>query len=182
MEALGVLLAFVVLAPRDVPRQEVERLEARLDAARHAVEAAFGPLGADDVEVVLCATSVEFQDRSGRTRREAAAARDRRLYLQPLTVLRRLRDLDQVLRHELGHLLIDHRFRRCAAPPSRAVHEGLAQLVAGEAALDAEPMTEAAIVRSLEQPRDEVERARAYRAARRLVDARGGKRLLEGCR
>ena len=181
-------IAFVVLAPPHAPPESVERLEARLDAARAQLEVdAATPLTAD-VEVVLAATTEEFVSRSGRGRREAAAWANGRLYLQPLSVLARLRDLDAVLRHELAHALVEQRWRRCApgATRKRWLQEGLAMLLAEmKLSLDGrrgfDPLEEAIVEAALTHPRDDAERAWAYEAARRLAEQRGGRALLDKC-
>jgi hypothetical protein len=182
---IPLLLALQLLLPPGTPPERSEALAARLDAARAQLAARSGGLD-HDLEVVLCASTDEFVARSGRGRREAAAFADGRLFLQPLAVLERLADLDGALRHELAHALIAERWRKCRPARARWLHEGLATLLA-EARLAYSgdrpfvPLDERAIEAALDHPRDDGERAWGYEAARRLVVARGGLRLLDRC-
>ncbi len=180
----GLALALVILAPPGTPAPAIERLQERLDRARAALEDAHGPIGPDDVEGRLAATTAEFVAATGRGRREAAAALGGRLHLQPLVVLGRLSGLDAVLRHELAHLLVEARHRRCPRPTPRWLHEGLADAVAGQGApppvygpeLDAPH-----IDRWLAAPPDEAALRLAHEAARRATDRAGGIALLRRC-
>jgi hypothetical protein len=179
---VALFAAFLVVVPPATPPPAREALERRLDRVRTQLEADVGVAINGDVEVVLCATTDEFVARAGRSRREAAAFADGRLYLQPLAVLGRLADLDGTLRHELAHALIVERWRRCAPAP-RWLHEGLATLLAdsGPVTRATEPALRSVVVAPLGRPRDDAERAWAYAAARRLVETRGGRRLLDHC-
>ncbi len=176
----GLALALVVLAPPGTPAPALERLQGRLERARAQLEAEHGPIGSADIEVQLAATTSDFAARSGRSRREAAAAAAGRLHLQPLAVLARLEDLDAVLRHELAHLLVESRHRRCPRATPRWLHEGLAGAVAGEPAppLYGPDLEKAQIDRWLTSPPDEPVLRLAHQAARRAVDRAGSVALL----
>jgi hypothetical protein len=180
-------VAFVVLAP-GAPAESVEQLQSRLEVAAARLEADAGAALRADVQVVLSGSTDEFVARSGRSRREAAAWADGRLFLQPLPVLARIRDLDGVLRHELAHALVEQQWRRCPPGPTRRrwLQEGLAMLLAEmplviDPGRDFERLDEARVEAALAHPRDDAERAWAYEAARRLVSARSGRALLQHC-
>ncbi len=180
----GLALALVILAPAGTPAPAVERLQERLDRARVALEDAHGPLGTGDVEVRLAATTADFVAATGRGRREAAAAVGGRLHLQPLAVLGRLADLDAVLRHELAHLLVEARHRRCPRPTPRWLHEGLADAVAGQGppgSLYGPELDTAHIDRWLVAPPDEAALRLAHEAARRTTERAGGLAALRRC-
>lgn len=186
----GLALALLVLAPPGTPAPAIERLQARLERAREQIEAAHGAIAATDIEVRLAATTSDFVAGSGRGRREAAAAVGGRLHLQPLAVLARLEDLDAVLRHELSHLLVESRHRRCPRPTPRWLHEGLAGIVAMEdssTALDSPAplygpdLDTQQVDRWLARPPDEAALRLAHQAARRATERAGGVALLRRC-
>jgi hypothetical protein len=137
-----------------------------------------------EIRLRVTADMASYRALAGRAWFIAAVLRGEEIVTQPGRALERVADLDQLLAHELTHLLL----RRSAGPGlPRWLDEGLAQWLAGERVRGRPPEDEAAL-RALEarlrapDPPGEAARREDYRAAvalvGRLVDQVGLEALL----
>jgi hypothetical protein len=158
-----------------VERREVESVlhtleEARRDVARRTSAAAVHPAEPEPLDVVIHDTTGDFVAATGQPWWAAAVTHDNQIELQPLEILRSRGVLDQTLKHEYAHTVIDM-LSHGRAP--RWLAEGLAAHIAGEGALLAHDeetkLTIDEIERRLNQPASPEEMRALYAAAYREV-------------
>ncbi|HEY0544948.1 MAG TPA: hypothetical protein VGC91_06085 [Pyrinomonadaceae bacterium] len=162
-------------SPR-VERREVESVLRTLEEARHDLEhrtaaASLHPVEQSQLDVVIHDTTGDFVAATGQPWWAAAVTHDNLIELQPLEILRSRGVLNQTLRHEYAHTIIDI-LSHGRAP--RWLAEGLAAHIAGEGqSLAQEKMTEQLSVEELErrlsQPASPEEMRALYAAAYREV-------------
>jgi hypothetical protein len=161
-----------------VERREVESVLRTLEAARREVErrtaaASVHTAEAMPLDVVIHDTTGDFVSATGQPWWAAAVTHDNLIELQPLEILRSRGVLDQTLRHEYAHTVIE---TLSGGRAPRWLAEGLAAHIAGEGALlsqqqGAEQLTVEEIERRLQQPATAEEMRALYAAAYREVSA-----------
>ncbi len=109
-------------------------LGTQLEQARAAVASTLAHMATPPalpgrIRVVVTDSTAAFQRLSGRPWYQAAATAGDRMLLQPVSVLRRLEDLDATLRHELAHIPVETLAGRHAP---RWLVEGVVMLVADD--------------------------------------------------
>lgn len=159
-----------------VERREVESVlrtleKARRDVERRTTAAAVRPVEPATLDVVIHDTTGDFVASTGQPWWAAAVTHDNLIELQPLEILRSRGVLDQTLRHEYAHTVIE---MLGSGHVPRWLAEGLAAHVAGEGALLAheqvkEQLTVEEIERRLNQPASPEEMRALYAAAYRQV-------------
>ncbi|MBV9209631.1 MAG: hypothetical protein JOZ52_03325 [Acidobacteria bacterium] len=120
-------------SPR-VERREVESVLRTLEEARHdlmhrTAAASLHPVEQSQLDVVIHDTTGDFVAATGQPWWAAAVTHDNLIELQPLEILRSRGVLNQTLRHEYAHTIIDI-LSHGRAP--RWLSEGLAAHLAGE--------------------------------------------------
>ena len=185
---------FRVIFSGRTPRREVEEVLPALETARRELErrvtaAGLRFTGINNLTFVIHDTTQSFSDATGQPSWTAAALLllapdDRRIALQPLSVLKGRGVLWTTLRHELAHTMIDA-LSKGRAP--RWLNEGLAAYVAGEGRflLMRDKLNMKLTVDELEEklahPRSADEMRAAYAAAykevRKLINAEGEARV-----
>ncbi|MBV9959032.1 MAG: hypothetical protein JO360_11455 [Acidobacteria bacterium] len=159
-----------------VERREVESVLRTLEAARADVQhrtaaAALHQSEQSPLDIVIHDTTGDFVAATGQPWWAAAVTHDNQIELQPLEILRSRGVLNQTLRHEYAHTIIDQ-LSHGRAP--RWLAEGLAAHIAGEGALLAqEKVTEELTVEELERrlshPASPEEMHKLYAAAYKEV-------------
>lgn len=117
-------------------KNEAERVLNLLEANRNMLMRRLSAAGIEanlpDVEVVINKTTGDFVGRTGMPAWAAAATRNNRIELQPVSVLKQRGILETTLRHELVHVAVD---ALGGKQTPRWLAEGLALYVAGEGRL-----------------------------------------------
>lgn len=159
-----------------VERREVESVlhtleKARRDVARRTAAASLHPVEPQPLDVLIHDTTGDFVAATGQPWWAGAVTHDHLIQLQPLEILRSRGVLDQTLRHEYAHTVIEA-LSHGHAP--RWLSEGLAAHIAGEGALLAhdEMKTKLSIDElesRLSQPASAEEMRELYAAAYREV-------------
>jgi hypothetical protein len=162
-------------SPR-VERREVESVLRTLEEARHdlmhrTAAASLHPVEQSQLDIVIHDTTGDFVAATGQPWWAAAVTHDNLIELQPLEILRSRGVLNQTLRHEYAHTIIDI-LSHGRAP--RWLAEGLAAHIAGEGqSLAHEKLKEQLSVEELErrlsQPASSEEMRALYAAAYREV-------------
>jgi hypothetical protein len=121
--------------------------------------------------VVVNETTGDFTGRTGMPAWAAAATKNNRIELQPLSVLQKRRILETTLRHELVHVIVDS---LGGGQTPRWFTEGIALHMAGEGAMLAQsPESRSMSVETIEQKLasagTSAEMQAAYAAAFRIV-------------
>jgi hypothetical protein len=167
-----------------VERREVESVlrtleEARADVQHRTAAAALHQAEQSPLDVLIHDTTGDFVAATGQPWWAAAVTHDNLIELQPLEILRSRGVLNQTLRHEYAHTIIDQ-LSHGRAP--RWLAEGLAAHIAGEGAMLAqEKVTEQLTVEELERrlshpgsPEEMHELyAAAYREVQQLIRTEG---------
>lgn len=161
-----------------VERREVESVlrtleEVRIDVEHRTDSAAIHTSATLPLDVLIHDTTADFVAATGQPWWAAAVTHDNLIELQPLEILRSRGVLNQTLRHEYAHTVIEM-LSHGHAP--RWLEEGLAAHVAGEGALlSQEPVKEQLSVddleRRLSQPASAEAMRSLYAAAYREVSA-----------
>ena len=165
--------------PARMGRREVERAlsileSARADAQRRLSAASLDFDGLGTIELFVHETTGDFVGATGQPAWVAAATRGRRIHSQPLALLARRRILDNTMRHEYAHAVVEA-LARGRAP--RWLAEGLAAHFAGESAMlsphrPARPLTVEELERRLSQTQSSSQETRTlYAEAHRHVAA-----------
>lgn len=160
-----------------VERREVESVlrtleEARHDLAHRTAAASLHPVEQSQLDVLIHDTTGDFVASTGQPWWAAAVTHDNLIELQPLEILRSRGVLNQTLRHEYAHTIIDI-LSHGRAP--RWLAEGLAAYIAGEGQSLMHPkMKEQLPVEELErrlsQPASPEEMRELYAAAYQEVE------------
>jgi stage II sporulation protein D (peptidoglycan lytic transglycosylase) len=121
---------FTITAPdRNDAGQVMGLLESQRSVLLRRLSAAGVDVNIPDVEIVFNKTTGDFVGRTGMPPWAAAATRNNRIELQPLSVLKQRGILETTLRHELVHVVID---AVGGAQTPRWFAEGIALYVSGE--------------------------------------------------
>ena len=124
---------FQLTYPRAVDTREAEHVLSMLESNRAELLRRVSAAGLEPrfpkLEVVMNESTGEFVGRTGMPPWAAAATKNYRIELQPLTLLKQRRILETTLRHELVHVLVDS---IGGGQPPRWLAEGMAIHFAGE--------------------------------------------------
>jgi stage II sporulation protein D len=112
--------------------QVLKLLESTRSTLGHRLSAAGIDLEMPQVEVIINKTTGDFVGRTGMPAWAAAATRNNRIELQPVSLLKQRGILETTLRHELVHVMIDS---AGGNQTPRWLAEGLALYVSGEGKL-----------------------------------------------
>jgi hypothetical protein len=161
-----------------VERREVESVlrtleKVRRDVARRTAAASLPEKNSAPLDVVIHDTTGDFVAATGQPWWAAAVTHDNLIELQPLEILRSRGVLEQTLRHEYAHTVIEN---LSGGNAPRWLSEGLAAHVAGEGALLAykqskEQLSVEELEKRLAQPASAEEMHELYAAAYREVSA-----------
>ena len=163
---------FRVTFPKDLDGNEVTALLNLVEASRAQVlRRAGGNVSLPQLEVIINATTGDFTGRTGMPAWAAAATKNNRIDLQPLSLLKKRRILETTLRHELVHVIADS---IGGGQTPRWLTEGLALYVAGEGATlprstETKPLTVEIIDQRLASARTAADMQAAYAAAFKYV-------------
>lgn len=164
---------FQLTYPKAIDARDAERVLSMLESSRsdllRRVTAAGIQAHFPNLEVVINETTGDFVGRTGMPPWAAAATKNNRIELQPLSLLKRRRILETTLRHELVHALVDS---IGGGQTPRWLSEGMAVHFAGEGNM-METQKNAVSVETVEQAlasaKSAGEMRSAYAAAYKLV-------------
>jgi hypothetical protein len=163
---------FRLTFPKNLESNEVSPLLKLLEATRaQLLRRAGGNSSLPQLEVVLNETTGDFTGRTGMPAWAAAATKNNRIELQPLSVLQKRRILETTLRHELVHVIVES---IGGGQTPRWLTEGMALYMAGEGALlpqspESRSMAVDTIEQRLASAGTSAEMQNAYAAAFRVV-------------
>ena len=171
---------FMLTYPQSIDQREVEQVLNLLEATRSELLSRVSAAGFQpafpNLEIVFNETTGDFVGRTGMPSWAAAATKNKRVELQPLTLLKQRRILETTLRHELVHALID---ALGSTQTPRWLTEGMAIYVAGEGKMMAQrqPTSVAAVEHALATAKSAADMQTAYAGAynlvRRLIQSEG---------
>jgi len=127
---------FRVSSSAPIDAKETARLLGLLESTRNVLAQRLSAAGIEanlpDVEIVINKTTGDFVGRTGMPAWAAAATRNNRIELQPVSLLKQRGILETTLRHELVHVVID---AVGGKQTPRWLAEGFALYIAGEGKL-----------------------------------------------
>ena len=121
---------FEVTFPKETSANEAQALLGLLESSRTQLLRRAGvDVHLPQIQIVVNETTGDFTGRTGMPSWAAAATRNNRIELQPLSLLKKRRILETTLRHELVHVIVDS---IGGGQTPRWLTEGMALYVAGE--------------------------------------------------
>jgi hypothetical protein len=155
---------FRVTYPADIDRRDANQVLTIMENARaDYLRRAGNPSGPPILDIRINESTGDFTGRTGQPWWAAAATKGNKIELQPVAILKRRGVLNQTLKHELAHVVIDL-VGHDRAP--RWLEEGFAIYLAGEGAMYSHPnrglLIDEELEKRLTHPTSQAEMRAAY--------------------